>query len=63
MTDETAILFDEAHYDEALQIAKQLREAGENVTLQLISELPNKEAYETHSQKVIELVSKEDASK
>lgn len=62
-TDETAILFDEAHYDEALQLAKQLRETGENVTLQLISELPNKEAYETHFVKVIELVSKEDASK
>ena len=63
MPDETAILFDEAHYDEAVQLAKQLRGANENVTLQLISELPNKKAYEAHFQKVIVLVSKEDASK
>ena len=59
---ETAILFDDAHYESALQLAKQLRKAGENVTLQLISELPNKEAFESNFGKVIELVSKEGAS-
>ena len=59
---ETAILFDEAHYEEALQLAKQCRDGGENVTLQLLSELPNKDAFITHFGKVIELVSKEEAS-
>ena len=62
MPDETAILFDEAHYEEALQLAKQCRDAGENVTLQLIYELPNKDAFIAHFGKVIELVSKEEAS-